>query len=213
MAVIAADKRWQDGKERWARPGATIDPTEFGVDVLPREREARDFVEGHHYSGSFPAARLSVGLPEVAYNGETWFLRRAFAALRVEKPEVKAVVSYSDPLERRNGAGILCKPAHYGTIYQASNADFAGRARARALWLDRNGAVISERTLSKIRNGERGWEPAARRLVEQGADPRRAGEEPKAWLERVLAEPTFRRVPQHQGRAGRHPPLSQAASE
>lgn len=227
--MIAADKRWRDREERWARPGAVLDPTEFGVDVLPREREARAFVEQHHYSGSFPAARLSVGLfrktglerarlvgaavfsvpmqqatvphytglsaaegvelgrfvclPEVAYNGETWFLRRAFAALRAEKPEVKAVVSYSDPMERKNSAGGICKLAHY-----------AGRARAETLWLDRTGRVVSRRSLSKIRNGERGWEAAARRLVERGADPRCAGEEPKAWLERVLQQPTFHRL-------------------
>lgn len=236
--VIAADKRWRDGMERWVRPGATIDPKEFGIDAL--SREPRAFVQQHHYSGSFPAARLSVGLfrksgvapsrmvgaavfsvpaqratvpcytglepgagvelgrfvclPEVAYNGETWFLRRAFAALRSEKPEIKAVVSYSDPLERRDAGGMLCKPAHYGTIYQASNAHFAGRSKPEMLWIDGTGRALSRRSMSKIRNGERGWEAAARRLVERGADPRRLGEEPKAWLERVLREPTFRRV-------------------
>ena len=236
--MIAADKRWHHRAERWARPGATIDPREFGVEVLPRERAARDFIGEHHYSGSFPAARLSVGLfrktglapailagvavfsvpmqaavvprytglestagvelgrfvclPEVAYNGETWFLRRAFRALRQEKPEVRAVVSYSDPLERRDGAGEICKLAHYGTIYQASNAQFAGRAKPETLLIDSAGRVVSRRSLSKIRNGEIGWEAAARRLVERGADPRRLGEEPRSWLDRVL--PTFRRV-------------------
>ena len=45
---------------------------------------------------------------------------------------------------------------------------------------------------SKIAGGEVGWEPAAARLVSAGADPRRAGEEPRAWLARVL--PTFTRL-------------------
>ena len=38
-----------------------FDPTQFGVEIL-RDRDAKAFVTGHHYSGSYPAARLAVGL-------------------------------------------------------------------------------------------------------------------------------------------------------
>lgn len=233
------DKRWLHREERWAPPGDVIKPVEFGVDVV-HERSARALVLEHHYSGSFPAARLSVGLfrktgvapahlvgiavfsvpmqgaavtrysglaaaagvelgrfvctPEVAFNGETWFLRRALALLRHEKPKVRAVVSYADPMERRTVEGLLTKPAHAGTIYAAHNAVFAGRARGRWLWLDRNGQVVSERALSKIKALHRGHAYAERQLVAAGAAPRRYGEDPVVWLARVLREPTFRRL-------------------
>src|SRR5690606_11047103 len=129
---------------------------------------AKAFVRDHHYAGTFPAARLSVGLfgpgarlegvavfsvpmnqrvvprytglepadgaelgrfvclPSVRFNGESWFLARAFRLLRAEKG-VAGVVSFADPLERRTAWGELAKRAHWGTIYQASNALYAGR--------------------------------------------------------------------------------------
>lgn len=58
--IFPADKRWERRRERWLPPGETIRPSEFGVDVVP-ERSARALVLEHHYSGGFPAARLSVG--------------------------------------------------------------------------------------------------------------------------------------------------------
>ena len=232
-------KRWLYREERWVARGEVIRPAEFGVDVLS-ERMSRALILEHHYSGSFPAARLSVGLfrktgvstsrvvgtavfsvpiqaasitrysgllpsqgvelgrfvctPDVAFNGETWFLRRALALLRQVKPEVRAVVSYADPMERRTVEGLLTKAAHAGQIYAAHNAVFAGRAKPRWLWLDRNGQVVSERALSKIRAQHQGHAYAERQLVTAGADPRRYGEEPAAWLERVLRAPTFRRL-------------------
>lgn len=69
---------------------------------------------------------------EVAFNGETWFLRRALPILHAEKT-VTAVLSYADPMERHAAGGELTKSAHVGQIYQAHNATFAGRAAAR--WL------------------------------------------------------------------------------
>lgn len=240
LTLPLVDKRWQNRRERFVVPPDRIDPREFSVDVLHGERDARAFIAEHHYSGSFPAARLSVGLyrktgcaparlvgaavfsvpmqqqvipaytdlpasagvelgrfvclPEVAFNGETWFLRRAFAALRQEKPDVRAILSYADPMERCTANGQLTKPAHYGQIYQAHNAAFMGRAKPRWLWIARDGSIISDRALSKIRSGDRGHEYAARQLIDHGADPRRPGENPRAWLERVLRPPLFERV-------------------
>ena len=40
---------------------SVIDASRFAVDVL-EEQPARAFVEQHHYSGTFPAKRLAVGL-------------------------------------------------------------------------------------------------------------------------------------------------------
>ncbi len=240
LPSVDLDKRWLDRRERWARPDVVFDPRGYAVEVVP-ERLARDLVLAHHYSGSFPAARLSVGLfrksgpaaaaelagvavfsvpmssaviparvgipaaegvelgrfvclPEVAFNGETWFLRRALAALRVEKREVRAVLSYADPLERWTEGGLLCKPAHYGTIYQAGNASFIGRAKPSFVVMTRGGQVVSGRSLSKIRTQARGHVYASEQLEAAGADPRRPLEDPSDWLRRVLVEPAFVKV-------------------
>jgi hypothetical protein len=239
MQLGLFDKRWRDRAERWVRPERDLfEPAGFGVEAIA-EREARAMICQHHYSQSFPAARLSVGLirqrglgrelagvavfsvpmnqraitanagvpasagvelgrfvclPEVAFNGESWFIKRAFQCLLAEKPGIRAVLSYADPVERRSAEGLLSKPAHAGMIYQATNAAFLGRAEPRWLWLNRDGQVVSPRALSKIRSGDKGHAYAQAQLLAAGADPRRAGEAPAAWLDRVLRAPTFRRL-------------------
>lgn len=233
------DQRWQERREvrRYASQGK-INPAEFGVEVLDGEREARAFIEAHHYSGSFPAAHVSVGLfrktgvaasrlvgvavfsegiqsgrslpkwtgfsaqegtelgrlvvlPEVAHNGESWFIRRAFRALQQERPQTRAVVSYSDPLERTTAAGEVVKPGHYGTIYQASNALYVGRAEGRTLLLLPDGRVLQGYTFNKFLTRKKGWGGAERQIIAAGVAagiaPRQPGEEEAAWCARVKA--------------------------
>ena len=137
VPVHSFAQRWRDRREYRRPPSERIDPTEFGVEIL-RDRDAKAFVTGHHYSGSYPAARLAVGLmrrngvgasrlvgvcvfgvpmnersvpryigvepnngvelsrlvllDEVLADGESWFVARALAALRAEKPEIAGVV-------------------------------------------------------------------------------------------------------------------------
>lgn len=59
--IVETCQRWRDRGEERVPAASFIDPTTLSVDVL-EERAARPFVEQHHYSGTFPAARLSVGL-------------------------------------------------------------------------------------------------------------------------------------------------------
>jgi hypothetical protein len=232
-------QRWRHHREFRLPPGGVIDPREYGVEVI-LECLAKPFVLEHHYSGSFPAARLCVGLfrktgvapcrlvgiavfgvpmnqnaiprysglsaaegvelsrfvadPSVAFNGESFFIRRAFECLRLEKPEIKAVLSYADPTERRNRHGQIVKRGHYGCIYQASNALYLGTSSKRTLILTADGQVVSERALSKIRNQERGHDYAYRQLVAAGAPERHFGEDPRDWLTRALATPAFSRA-------------------
>ena len=54
-------QRWRDRREAYVPNASVIDPSAFAVDVLD-ERAAKAFVTQHHYSGTFPAARLSTGL-------------------------------------------------------------------------------------------------------------------------------------------------------
>lgn len=241
--MSAIEQRWRDRRESFRQRGDRFNPTTFRVEVITTDRLARAFVEAHHYSGSYPAARCRVGLyreqagwfrpelvgvavfsipmaqaviprwagvqtdegvelgrfvllDEVGFNGESWFLARALRVLAAEIPTVRAVVSFSDPLPRHTASGVTVTPGHVGTIYQALNASYRGRTKPRTHYLGADGRFLSERALSKIRSEERGWEYASRDLVGAGAAPRLPGEEPAAWLARVL--PSFQKV-QHPG--------------
>lgn len=230
------NKRWTHRAQRWVAPGRLFQPRDFAVDVPDTETVAKRWIVEHHYSGSFPAARLTVALygrraqlvgcavfsvpmnanvvtsytgaadwragvelgrfvcsPDVAYNGETWFLARAFAALREAKPEVEYVISYADPVARLNLTGELVKPEHWGTIYQASNALYCGRSSPRRLLYAPDGSVISERALSKLRLEERGWPHCYRRLIAAGAPERQRGELLAEWVRRVTTRPGWER--------------------
>lgn len=83
-------------------------------------------------------ARLIL-LDDVAGNGESFFIARALRLLRQEKPEIEAVVSYSDPM-----AG------HIGQVYCASNAAYRGGTAPRTGYAI-GGTPVSGRSLSKIR--------------------------------------------------------------
>src|SRR3546814_773988 len=171
-------KRWNHRQERWTARHEVIQPEDYAVEAIGR-REAKEFVCRHHYSGSFPAERISVGLfrkhgpcvptellgvavvsvpmqpnavrlhcgvepqsgvelgrfvcrEEVAFNGESFFLARALRVLAAEKREVRSVLSYADPLDRRDSLpGFFTKPAPAGQIYLASIAFFPGRGPSR----------------------------------------------------------------------------------
>jgi hypothetical protein len=127
-------------------------------------------------------------LDVVPGNGETWFLGRCYRELR--RLGLAGVVSYSDPLPRTNADGRVVFPGHVGTIYQAHNAVYLGRATARVLRLMPDGTVFSERAISKIRSRERGWEAAIRMLVKYGAEPWPGSGDAVAWLKVALEKVT-----------------------
>ena len=126
-------------------------------------------------------------LPEVAFNGESWFIARAFDALRAEKPRLRAVLSYADPVERVSGSGQIIKPGHFGTIYQASNAAYLGRAEPRKLLLGADGRVVHPYNFNKVSEARQGSAAAERIILEAGCPARDPGETPAAWVERCKA--------------------------
>lgn len=127
-------------------------------------------------------------LPEVPFNGESWFIRRAFDALRAAKPRLRVVLSYADPVERTTAAGQVVKPGHFGTIYQASNALYLGRATPRTLRLAPDGTVLHPYLFNKVARERRGAAYAERALLAAGAAARLPGEAPAAWAARVASE-------------------------
>ena len=120
---------------------------------------------------------------EVPANAESWFLARAFRL--AWDAGVRGVVAFSDPMPRRTPAGLLF-PGHVGTIYQASNARYCGRATARTLTLLPDGTVLNARAMSKVRQMERGHEHVERRLVALGAREPSKVEDRRTWLAEAL---------------------------
>lgn len=224
MTAAAVNQRYRNGRLVW-RPNDAIDTGSYEVAPIADDRTPKAFVERHHYSGSYPAARHRVGLyhgaelvgvavfshppneavlrrlpcermagvelgrfvllDSVPGNGESWFLARAFEHLRREG--IECLVSHSDPQPRRTAGGELVLPGHVGTIYQATNAIYAGRTKARPLRLLPDGTVFSERAMSKIRSRDRGWRYSVAQLVAAGATPPTADILPAAELAAWLA--------------------------
>ena len=91
-------QRWRERRAFYRLDGEPFDPKQFGVEVV-RERDARPFVESHHYSGSYPAARLAVGLMR---SREGWFA-----------PELVGVAVFSVPAQPQAiRAHLGVEPAH-----------------------------------------------------------------------------------------------------
>lgn len=233
-------QRWRDRRSAFVPNSSVMDPSIHSVDVIDCYREAKPFVEAHHYSGSFPATRLSCGLfrngaggrsrlvgvcsfavpmnnasirlhsglddplagvdlgrlvllDHVEANAESWFVSRAFRLLRREKPGIVSVIAYSDPVRRIDDAGVVVMPGHCGMVYQALSAKVRGRSSSRTDHIMPNGRIASPRALAKIRSDDTGAAYAARQLVDAGASPRRAREDPAAWIARLEREGAIRK--------------------
>lgn len=60
--ITAVAQRWRDRRDRYRPAGEPIATHRYEVAAIPDDRTARGFVERHHYSGSYPAARFRFGL-------------------------------------------------------------------------------------------------------------------------------------------------------
>ena len=65
--LVLWNQRWREGRDSYRPSGETIRAADYEVHRFPSvapgaDDAARDFVEGHHYSRSFPAARERFGL-------------------------------------------------------------------------------------------------------------------------------------------------------
>lgn len=133
-------------------------------------------------------------LPEALFNAETYFLGRSFRLLKATLPEVKGILSYCDPIARHDAEGNETKRGHTGMIYRAHNANYLGRSGARTHTLTTDGRLVSERMVSKLRNGERGAGYAYRTLLALGAPPRRPLEADDDYVERAMKEGPFKKA-------------------
>jgi hypothetical protein len=233
--ISSLTQRWRERRDSYRPAGEVINTSAFDVSSISDDTTAKAFVEAHHYSGSFPAARFRFGLyrrcdlvgvavfsvtwphvlrplfgdawkdslelgrfvllDDVAANGETWFLARAFEQLRALG--VAGVVSFSDPHPRQSSDGRQVFGGHIGNIYQAFNARYRGLSSRATEYLLPDGTVFANRSTGKVRKGERGFVYARGQLEAFGAE-RYSGGDRGAWLYRAL-EQVARRV-RHPGK-------------
>jgi hypothetical protein len=87
-----ACQRWNNRVHSWRRPGdGGFDPARYGVAAIADDRTPKTFVQAHHYSGTFPAAKHRFGLYDLA-GGE---------------PDLAGVAVLSVPASRRVLTGVF----------------------------------------------------------------------------------------------------------
>lgn len=62
--TAGGNQRWHEGRASYRRPDEPIVTAAHDVAAIASDAVARRFVEGHHYSASYPAARFRFGLYE-----------------------------------------------------------------------------------------------------------------------------------------------------
>jgi hypothetical protein len=94
-------------------------------------------------------------LDEVPKNSESWFIVRALKALKQDRPNYNAVLSFADATE-----------GHFGTIYQATNAIYTGTSGTATFYLDETGRLRHPRqngvNIKPAQAKEMGWKPVKR---------------------------------------------------
>lgn len=173
----------------WDRRGALLGVAVLSVPVR-REVLTQPFPELEPFRESLELGRFVLA-DAVPGNGESWFLGQVFRLAGREG--VRGVVSFSDPVARRDATGRLVFPGHIGVIYQASNALYAGRGTARTVLLLPDGRAVNERALAKLRALDTGHAYVEELLRAFGAPPRR-GADPNEWLPRALLAAGVRRL-------------------
>jgi hypothetical protein len=88
-------------------------------------------------------------------NTESWFISRCLKQLKLDKPQIWAVLSFSDTTE-----------GHEGTIYKATNAIFCGQTGKAKFYMDMEGRLRHPRqngvNIKKEEAEKMGWEQVTR---------------------------------------------------
>lgn len=231
LGLDIACQRWREGRASYRPPGEAFDTRWASVQPIA-DQDAKAFVEKHHYSRSYVAARFRAGLfvkkpfqkeelcgvgvfsvgmnPRIipAYfeglephegveigrfvlldsceaNAESWALARMKRLLQDALPEIRGVIAYCDPIERRDVDGAMVKRGHLGTIYRATNCSYRGRSSARTLWLAPTGECLADRTLAKVRSEDTGQAYVMDKLRSLGAPAPRFGESGASYIGRL----------------------------
>jgi hypothetical protein len=91
------NQRWINGRDRYRRPDEPIPTRLYDVVPIAADSPAKAFVEAHHYSGSYPAARFRFGL----YRGGEFTGVAVFSV-----PANDKVITNALPIAARDGVEL-----------------------------------------------------------------------------------------------------------
>jgi hypothetical protein len=118
--------------------------------ATPCSENVRASVFGPEYKDSVTELHRLHILDVTPRNTESWFISRVLKMLKQDKPQIKAVLSFSDTTV-----------GHEGTIYKATNAYRIGHTGSATFFEDENGRLRHPRqcgvNISKDEAKSRGW--------------------------------------------------------
>ena len=123
--------------------------------ATPCSEAVRASVFGAEYKDNVTELHRLHILDVTPKNTESWFISRCLKLLKSDKPQIKAVITFSDTTI-----------GHNGTIYKATNAYRCGQTGNATFFLDENGRLRHPRqngvNITSEMALERGWKPVKR---------------------------------------------------
>lgn len=123
--------------------------------ATPCSENVRASVFGENYKDCVTELHRLHILDVTPKNTESWFISRCLKLLKQDKPQIKAVLSFSDATE-----------GHVGTIYKATNAYRLGSTGKALFFIDEDGRLRHPRqcgvNITKEMGIDRGWKPVMR---------------------------------------------------
>ncbi|MBD5117612.1 MAG: hypothetical protein HDT37_00565 [Clostridiales bacterium] len=118
--------------------------------ATPCSERVRSSVFGEKYKGHVTELHRLHILDCTPKNTESWFISRCLKLLKQEKPDIWAVISFSD-----------LTVGHVGTIYKATNAYRLGTTPPRRFFIDETGRLRHPRqcghNITTAEAAEMGW--------------------------------------------------------
>ncbi len=123
--------------------------------ATPCSENVRSSIFGPEYKDSVTELHRLHILDITPKNTESWFIGQCLKLLKTDKPQIKAVISFSDSTE-----------GHDGTIYKATNAYRIGHTGSAMFYKDKDGRLRHPRqcgiNISKEKANELDWVPVKR---------------------------------------------------
>ncbi len=118
--------------------------------ATPCSENVRSSIFGKDYKNSVTELHRLHILDVTPKNAESYFIARCLKQLKADKPQIKAVISFSDTTV-----------GHEGTIYKATNAYRIGQTGSAIFYIDQNGRLRHPRqngvNITKEMAQQRGW--------------------------------------------------------
>lgn len=123
--------------------------------ATPCSENVRSSVFGREYKNHVTELHRLFVVDDTPNNTESWFISRCLKLLKVDKPQIWAVLTFADSTE-----------GHTGIIYRATNAWFCGMTTKATFYLDPEGRLRHPRqngvNISVDDAITRGWCPVKR---------------------------------------------------